>query len=327
MSPTPTIAVLHTDTPPAALHRLHHQAHLRPTTPDQLAGTLPEAEILLVWDFRTDALADAWQHATKLRWIHAASAGVDQLLFPALAHSTVHLTNSRGIFDQPIAEYVLACVLAFAKDIPATVRLQDRTEWRHRETERITGAHATIVGTGPIGRAIARLLRAAGMRVTGIGRRARDNDPDFGPVHHASELVSHSQICDYLVLAAPLTAETTGLVNAETLAALPAHARLINVGRGELINEPDLVAALKNDRLAGAALDVFSTEPLPSDSALWTMPNVLISPHMSGDTTGWCEQLIELFADNLTQWQRHAPLHNVVNKQRGYVTDDPAAPA
>lgn len=317
---TPTVVVLHGGEPPPAMDRIGHVAELRPTTEDGLAAALPGADVMFVWDFRSDAVAEAWHHAGDLRWVHAASAGVDRLLFPALLDSDVALTNSRGVFDGPMAEYVLATVLAFAKDLPTSLRLQDRREWRHRETERIAGKHALVVGTGPIGRAIANQLTAAGLHVQGAGRVARDDDPDFGTVHASRDLAGVLGDQDYVVLAAPLTDQTQGLIDAKALTEFKPTARLINVGRGELVVQPDLVEALEAGRLAGAALDVFDTEPLPDTSPLWEMPHVLISPHMSGDTIGWTGELVELFLENLRDYARGGALRNVVDKQRGYVS-------
>lgn len=314
----PTVVVLHGGTPPPVMDRIEQIASVRYATEPELPAALPGADVLFVWDFRSDAVAESFARADALRWVHAASAGVDRLLFPQMLESAVAVTNSRGVFDQPMAEYVLATVLSFAKDLHTSVRLQDRKQWRHRETERIAGKHALIVGTGPIGRAIATQLSAAGLRVSGAGRVARDDDPDFGTVQASADLALGD--VDYLVLAAPLTEQTHGLIDADALARCKPTARLINVGRGELVVQPDLVEALEAGRLGGAALDVFDTEPLPQDSPLWEMPNVLVSPHMSGDTVGWTEELVQLFRENLRSYAAGGPLRNVVDKQRGYVS-------
>lgn len=273
-----------------------------------LAEALPGAEVLLVWDFLSDAVRDAWPAADALRWVHTASAGVDRLTFPGLLESDVVLTNSRGVFDRPMAEYVLGLVLAMAKDLPGTLAAQARREWQHRETEPIAGRRAVVVGGGPIGRAIAGLLGAVGMDVELVGRREFDGLPRLLPA------------ADWLVLAAPLTDATRGMLDATALALLPPAARVINVGRGALVVEPDLVDALQAGKLAGAALDVFAREPLPADSPLWAHPGVIVSPHMSGDLIGWRQDLVEVFRDNLARYRAGEPLHNVVDKALGYVT-------
>ncbi|TDB76299.1 D-2-hydroxyacid dehydrogenase, partial [Actinomadura sp. KC216] len=251
--------------------------------------------------------------------VHIASAGVERLMFPALIEGDAVVTNSRGIFDEPIAEYVLGLVLAFAKDLHTTVRLQGERRWRHRETEGITGARALVAGTGPIGRAIGRRLSAAGLAVSGLGRTARVADPDLGTVHPMERRDAALAVADYVVLAAPLTPQTRGMIDAAALDRMRPSARLINVGRGALVAEADLVKALRDGRIAGAALDVFEDEPLPQSSPLWAMPNVIVSPHMSGDVVGWRDELVRLFADNLGRHVAGRPLRNVVDKRLGYV--------
>ncbi|RCV54005.1 D-2-hydroxyacid dehydrogenase [Marinitenerispora sediminis] len=332
-----TLVVLHgADLPPGRerFEGVPGVGPVRYATADVLADALPGAHALFVWDLFSEAVTAAWSKADALRWVHAATAGVDNLMFPALVGSDVVVTNSRGVFDEPIAEYVLGAVLAFAKDLPTTLDLQRRRVWRHRETERVGGRHALVVGTGPIGRAIARRLAAVGMSVEGAGRTARRADPDFGTVVAAERLPTGPATAepaadsfaaalgraDYVVLAAPLTDDTRGLADAALLARMRPTARLVNVGRGQLVVERDLVAALRAGRLAGAALDVFETEPLAEDSPLWELPGVLVSPHMSGDVVGWRDELVELFADNLRRFADGRELRNVVDKRRGYVS-------
>ncbi|WP_243712650.1 D-2-hydroxyacid dehydrogenase [Actinomadura sp. 6K520] len=294
-------------------------AHVRYVREAELADALPGADVLFVWDFLSDAVAGAWPRTGGPDWVHIASAGVDRLLFPGLVESGTVVTNSRGVFDEPIAEYVLGLVLTFAKDLHTTVRLQGERRWRHRETERVTGARALVVGTGPIGRAIGRRLSAAGLAVSGAGRTPRDADPDLGVVHPVERLDEALAEADYVVLAAPLTPQTRHMIDAAALGRMRPSARLVNVGRGALVNEADLVAALRAGRIAGAALDVFEDEPLPESSPLWDMPNVLVSPHMSGDVVGWRDELVRLFAANLDRYVGGRPLRNVVDKRLGYV--------
>lgn len=316
----PIVVVLQEDDdPPPGVTQLKQLAEVRFATADRLPAELPGADVLFVYDFRSTAVAGAWPHADALRWVHIASAGVDRLLFDELAASDVVVTNSRGVFDAPIADYVLLLVLSFAKDLPTTLRLQSKRDWRHRETEPVAGAHALVVGTGPIGRAIGRRLRAIGLTVTGLGRTTRENDDDFGRVASMDRLSDALAEADYVVLAAPLTDLTRRMVDAAAFAAMRPTARLINVGRGELVVQSDLVDALRSQRIAGAALDVFEHEPLPPDSPLWDMPNVIISPHMSGDLIGWREELVELFVANLRRYRAGEPLRNIVDKHLGYV--------
>ncbi len=319
MPETPVLTVLHGDSRPPGMQGIEDAAVVRYTREDGLAEALSGADALFVYDFLSKAVPGAWHAADRLRWVHIASAGVDPVLFPGLMDSDVVLTNSRGVFDRPIAEYVLGVLLAFAKDFARSAELQSRKRWLHRESERLNGKRALVVGTGPIGRAIAELLRAVGLHVSGIGRRARAQDPDFGTVHSAGELLKHLPEADFVIAVAPLTEHTKGMFDSSAFAAMRPTARLVNVGRGELVVTSDLVRALRDGVIAGAALDVFETEPLPQDSPLWTMENVLISPHMSGDFVGWRDALVEVFADNFRRWRVDRDLRNVVDKQLGYV--------
>lgn len=294
-------------------------AEVRYVDANGLADALRGADTLFVWDFLSDAVPRAWHGADRLRWLHIAAAGVDPVLFPELRDSEVVLTNSRGVFDRAIAEYVLGLVLAFAKDFARSLELQRDARWQHRETEGIGGKRALVVGTGPIGRSIARMLKAVGMAVSGAGRRARDGDPDFGTVHASAELAQYVGDADYVIAVAPLTEQTKGMFDRGAFAAMKSTARFINVGRGELVVTDDLIDALRAGELAGAALDVFDTEPLPKESSLWSMPGVVVSPHMSGDVSGWKDTLVEVFVDNFERWVAGEPLENVVDKKLGYV--------
>lgn len=297
-------------------------AEVRYASAADLPRALPGTDVLFMWDFLSTALCDAEPYADRLRWIHQAGAGVDRVLVPWVVRSDITVTNSRGVFDRSIAEYVLGLVLSFAKDLPHTLALQHDHRWQHRETEMVDGRSALVVGVGPIGRMIARLLRGVGMAVAGVGRTARAADPDFGTVLPASDLHEALPHADYVIVAAPLTDDTRGMFDAAAFAAMRPTARFVNIGRGEIVVEPDLVAALRSGRLAGAALDVFEHEPLGDDSPLWDMPNVVVSPHMSADFIGWLDALADVFVDNFRRWHAGAPLRNVVDKQLGYVSQE-----
>ena len=285
----------------------------------QLESALSGAEILLGWDFRAAELRDAWRRADRLRWIHWAGAGVDAALFPELVASDVVLTNSQGVFDRAMAEYVLGLVIAFAKRLPETLALQSQRSWKYRLTERLEGRRAFVVGVGSIGREIARLLRAAGLQVTGVGTRAREGDPDFGRIYPVSELAGLLPQAHYVIAVTPLTDATRGLFGAREFRAMKPTARFINVGRGEVVQEAALIDALRQGEIAGAALDVFETEPLPADSPLWSMPQVIISPHMSGDFEEHPQALSDLFIENFRRYREGEPLLNVVDKSLGYI--------
>ncbi len=300
------------------------RAEVRYTDVDGLVAAVEGAEVLLLWDFFSTAVKDVWEHAQDLRWVHVAAAGVDKLLFDDLVDSEVVVTNARGIFDRPIAEFVLAAVLARAKRLHESYDLQRTRTWRHRETDRVEGKNALVVGTGAIGRETARLLSAAGMTVRGAGRTARTGDPDFREIVASAELADHVGWADHVVVAAPLTDQTRGLLDAEVFTAMKHSAHLVNVGRGPLVEEQDLLEALNSGQIAAATLDVFVTEPLPPDSAMWTTPGVVVSPHLSGDARGWLDALALQFVDNATRWLDGGELFNVVDKALGFV---PATPA
>ncbi|MBF6274385.1 hydroxyacid dehydrogenase [Nocardia sp. 852002-20019_SCH5090214] len=319
MNAGPVVTVLHDGVEPDAefMRPVLEQATVRFADGASLADALPGAEALFVYDFRSTALPGAWDRADRMRWVHVGGTGVDAVMFDTLIDSDVQVTNTRGLFDEPIAEYVLAQVLAFAKDLPESLRLQQRHQWRHRESERVAGAAVLVVGTGSIGRAIARLLRAAGMRVRGLGRTARIGDPDFGTV--ATDLHAELPGADYVVCVTPLTPQTRHMFDASAFAAMKPHARFINVGRGESVVTDDLVAALRGGVLAGAALDVVDPEPLPAGHPLWDLPNVVVTPHNSGDFIGWRAEIVAAFTENFERWASGQPLHNVVDKKLGYV--------
>ncbi len=286
---------------------------------EALAETLPGAEILLGWNFSKANLRGVWRHVDRLRWIHWTGAGVDAVLFPELVESDVILTNSRGIFDRAMAEYVLGLILSFAKRFPETTRHQEQRRWQHRLGELVVGSRALIVGVGSIGREIARLLTSAGLRVEGVGRRARASDDDFVVVHAREDLNAVLPGADYVVIVVPLTDETRGLFGAAQLGAMKPTARLINVARGAVLDESALVEALRRGQIAGAALDVTAIEPLPGNSPLWSMPEVIISPHMSGDYVGYQDVVVSAFIDNFQRFRAGQSLLNVVDKASGFV--------
>ena len=314
------------DTPaPVNLEALHELAEVTITDADGLGEALPGAQVLFVWDFFSEALRAHWGAADALEWVHVAAAGVDRLPFEQIASSNVVVTNSAGVFDRPIAEFVLAGILAHTKQLLRSRDLQREHTWQHRELTRTTGQTALIVGTGGIGRETARLLRAVGLQVRGVGRVARGNDADFGTVVASDHLAASVGWADHVVVVAPLTAQTRGMVDATVLAAMRPSAHLVNVGRGALVNQTALVNALRERRIAGATLDVFATEPLPADDELWRLDNVAISAHMCGDVIGWRDELAELFEANLRRFVTDEPPVNQVNLAKGYVSMSPPA--
>ncbi|MGW5613836.1 D-2-hydroxyacid dehydrogenase [Streptomyces sp. NPDC003877] len=311
--PTPTLLVLDAE-PLPRLGRLTGRARIEHTDAAGLAEHLPRADALLVWDFTSRAVRDAWPgEGPRPRWVHTASAGVDHLMCPELAASDTVVTNARGVFDQPIAEYVAALVLAMAKDLPRTLELQRERTWRHRESRKVAGSRAVVVGSGPIGRAITGTLKALGVTTALVGRAARAG------VHGPEDLDRLLSRADWVIAAAPLTDRTRGMFDARRFGVMQPSARFVNIGRGGLVVEDALAEALDKRWIAGAALDVFETEPLPRDSPLWRAPGLIVSPHMSGDIAGWRDELGAQFVELYELWAAGAPLRNVVDKQRGYV--------
>ncbi|CAL9295934.1 Glyoxylate_hydroxypyruvate reductase B [Streptomyces sp. SudanB148_2056] len=310
---TPTLLVLDAE-PLPRLGRLAGRVRIEHADESTLAERLPHADVLLVWDFTSHAVRRAWPgEGPRPRWVHTASAGVDHLLCPELAASDTVVTNARGVFDGPIAEYVAGLVLAFAKDLPRTLRLQRERTWLHRETRRVAGTRACVVGSGPIGRAVAGTLEALGVRTALVGRAAREG------VHGPEDLDRLLARADWVVAAAPLTEETRGMFDARRFGLMQPSAYFVNVGRGELVVEDALVRAVRDRWIAGAALDVFAAEPLADDSPLWELEGVVVSPHMSGDTVGWRDELAAQFVELYELWEAGGPLGNVVDKRRGYV--------
>ena len=285
----------------------------------QLRDALHGSEILVIWNRNSGPLAELWDVADQLRWLHWSNVGVDSLLFPKLVQSDVVLTNARGVYDEAIAEYVLGLIFLFAKRFPESIDYQSRHEWRQRVTARVRGQTVAIIGVGSIGNRIARHCTAAGLNVFGIGTRARTHDRAFDVVYAHEELDQKLQLADYVVIAAPLTKQTHRMISTAQFENMRSSASLINVGRGAVIDESALLKALSGGKLAGAALDVFETEPLPVESPIWSNDRIIVSPHMSCDLEDTQDRLAQVFLENFDRYLEGRPLHNVVNKAAGYV--------
>ncbi|WP_432510835.1 D-2-hydroxyacid dehydrogenase [Kineococcus sp. SYSU DK001] len=306
---------------PAPLRDLATVRVVGPTDPG-LPAALAGADGLVVWDGVHDGLPDAWAAAAprRLRWVHTSSAGPDRLLFPALAAHPSTLTCSRGVLDDDIAEYVLACVLGFLKDLPTTVRLQDRHRWQHRVTRSLAGRRVLVVGAGSIGTRVARVFSALGTRVDGVVRTARPATAPFGALHGPQDLAAVVGDHDVVVVTAPLSAATRGLVGADVVAAMRPGTIVVNVGRGPVVDEDALRRALTGGHLAGVALDVWEREPLPVDSPWWDTPGALVSPHLAGDAEGFTQRLEDLLREQVRRFTTGEGLLHVVDKQHGYAT-------
>lgn len=318
MSSRPVIALLEDAVPAHGLEEVARDADLLVTRADGFAEAVRDADALLMWDFFSDTASRVLAAGVppRLRWIHVAASGVDGILSPAVVDADVQVTNAAGVFERPIAEYVLACVVAHAKHLARSAYRQQRREWLQRETVGFTDLRVVVLGAGAIGREVGRLLGAIGMNVALVGRAARDTSD--GPVRAASELEDLLADADVFVVALPLTAQTRGLVDEDVLRALPSSSLFVNVGRGLTVDEPALVSALREGRMAAAALDAFAVEPLPRDSPLWSDPRVFVSPHSSSRTRGWRDQLAAQFVEQFRLWHAGRPLTATIDKRRGY---------
>jgi phosphoglycerate dehydrogenase-like enzyme len=262
----------------------------------------------------TQRFYDALAASPALRWVHIHSAGADRPIFQQLRARGVQVTTSSGANALVVAHTALAGVLALARRLPQLWDAQRAHRWASLAggalPRDLQGQHAVIVGWGPIAQNLARILQAMGLRVTVV--RQRDEPAGQGcATVTAARWHAVLPAADWLLLACPLTPQTRGMVDAKALALLPPQAQLVNVARGEIVDEPALVEALRAGRLAGAFLDVFAHEPLPEDSPLWDLPNVIATPHSAGMSDGNAARVRELFLDNLRRFVAGAPLHNL----------------
>ncbi|HKM90319.1 MAG TPA: D-2-hydroxyacid dehydrogenase [Candidatus Acidoferrales bacterium] len=287
----------------------------------RLMEELPDTNIFVGWSLRPQQFAAA----RKLEWLHSTAAGVAQLMHPGLRASGIAVTNASGVHAVPIGEHVLGLLLALARRFPSAFRHQAARHWGQQDIwnesvrpRELRGATILVVGLGAIGREVARLARGLGMRVTAVTRSGQDAAGVTDRVVPASALDALLPEADFVVLAAPETPETHQLMNARRFSRMKRGAYLVNVARGSLVEEPALVAALREQRIAGAALDVAGEEPLPESSPLWTVENCFLTPHLSGASDSMWERQAELLCDNLDRWFSGRELRNRVNLSRGY---------
>ena len=279
----------------------------------------PSPDAILVCSQGRALLEPVWIMAEGVRWVHSRWAGIEGLLFPALVESGAIVTNGRGSFSDSLAEWAMAAVLFFAKDLRRLVRSQAEGRWEPFDPEEVAGRTLGIVGYGDIGHAAARRARAFEMKVIGLRRRPQPEPDELAdevwPLERRLELM---QRADYVLVATPLTPETKALVGAAEIAAMKPTGVLINVGRGPCVDEAALVGALEAGRIRGAALDVFEKEPLPQGHPLYRLDNVLLSPHCADHVPGWLEDAMRLFLENVERFRSGRPLLNVVDKRAGY---------
>jgi phosphoglycerate dehydrogenase-like enzyme len=295
---------------------------LHATTEERALELIPAAEVAFMAELRPAHLTAAG----RLRWIHSPAAGVGGMLFPAMVKAPVIMTNSRGISADAIAEHVLAVTLAMFRKLPLAFRSQALRHWAQDTVlappalRSLAGSCVLVVGLGSIGAATARRMAALGARVIAtrrnVSRPAPEGVAHVAPPERLRDLLPEA---DVVVIAAPQTHDTRGLIGAPELDGMRRDALLVNVSRGKLVDEAALAAALTGGRtLGGAALDVFEHEPLSPDSPLWTLPNVLITPHMAGFRPDHWDAVTDLFAGNVRRFSSGQPLLNVVNKEAGY---------
>ena len=289
-------------------------------TADELGPALAEARVLYIWTGSRPEVKRILENAPKLEWIQSRSAGLDSLLFPELVEHAVVLTNGSGTFSQSLGEFVITGALYWAKDLPRMLRSKAARRWDVFEVFELSTQTMGIVGHGDIGRAIARRAKAFGMRVLALRRdpAPRAGDEDVDRVYATEDFHEMLPECDYVVAAAPLTPATRHLLSTAEFQRMKSGAIVMNVGRGPVIDEAALADALRSGRIRGAALDVFEVEPLPSDSPLWDLDNVLISAHTADHTKTWLNDAVVFFLEQFARWKNGEPLKNVVDKGAGY---------
>jgi phosphoglycerate dehydrogenase-like enzyme len=317
---THTILVLADPTEPqlAMLDALPKETNLAVgNSPAAFERTAADADVIFNWSCGRDLLRTVFATTPRVRWVHSRAAGLDNLLFPELVESPVPLTNGSGVFSQSLGEFALAAILYFAKDFRRMIRNQMAGRWEQFDVHEIAGQTVGIVGYGDIGRAVATRVRSMGMRVLALKRHG-SVDPLVDRIYSPAERCEMIALCDYVVVAAPLTAETRGMIGEAEFAAMKAGGVMINVGRGPVIDEPAMLKALTEGRIKGAGLDVFTHEPLPDGHPFYKMENVLLSPHCADHTMDWLEQAMRFFIENFERYAKGEPLRNVVDKKLGY---------
>lgn len=295
-------------------------------------GPIDDVEAMLRGRLPAETFDRILYRAPSLRWVHSATAGVERVLTPASRSRGLVITNARGVFSRPIAEYVMLMILAVSRRLPQLMELQAERTWQPLEARELRDVTVGIVGLGSIGRGVGALATAFGCRVIATRRRPEagshapdgaGDEPYLGsamldrvlPPERLPELLAES---DFVVLAAPLTPDTQGLIADAAIALMKPGAWVINVARGELIDERALARALRDGRIGGAVLDTFREEPLPPTSTLYDLPNVILTPHTSWSSTRVLDRSVDLFCENLRRYAAGRPLVNVVDPDAGY---------
>ena len=288
---------------------------------DRLNEELPDTDIFVGASLRPDQFA----YAKKLKWIHSTAAGVNQLMYPELKNSGVLITNPSGLFSPGMAEHVIGMMVLLARNFMDSVRYQDKHIWAQNEVSSIpgeitelSGETMLIVGYGSIGREVAKRARCFDMKIWGMTRSGKGDESLVDKILPISELDTALPQADWVVLAAPDTPETHNLFNADRFARMKPGARLINMGRGTIIDEPAFVNALNTGQIRGAAIDVATIEPVPPDSPLWKAKNLFITPHTAGISDRLWQRETEILMDELERWFSNREMFNVVDVNAGY---------
>lgn len=290
-------------------------------TTEAFERAAPDANIIFNWSLSGALLREVFVMCPRAQWVHVRSAGLDGVLFPELVASPVPLTNGTGVFSAPLGEFALAAILYFAKDLRRMIRSQSDGKWEQFDITEISGQTVGIVGYGDIGRAVATRVRAMGMQVLAVKRHGPplyNVDPLVSQIYSPDRRIEMISRCDYIVVSAPLTQETRGMIGEPEFAAMKPEAVIINLGRGPVINEQAMIRALAEKRIKGAGLDVFDHEPLPAGHPFYGLENVLLSPHCADHTPDWLERAMQFFVDQFERFRKHEPLLNIVDKKLGY---------
>ena len=283
-------------------------------------GPLDDVEVLLHGFMGREALERLVAHAPRLRWIHSASAGVERVISVGRARPGLVITNARGVFSRPIAEYVVMMVLGVSRRLPELLELQRERTWQPLEGREMRDVTVGVVGLGSIGRAVGELAAGVGCRVLATRRNpgAEEAPPGVEVVGGPGSLPVLLAASDFVVLALPLTAETDGIIGPNELAAMRPGSWLVNIARGRLVDENALLRAVREGRIGGAVLDAFREEPLPATSPLYDEPNVIVTPHTSWSSGRVLDRTLDLFCENLRRFGRGEPLANRVDADAGY---------
>jgi len=297
------------------LTRINPEIEIITTTLEEAEQHIADTDILVAWGFMH--IEKLYAQAKQLKWIHALSAGVEELNIPPLLDSSIILTNSKGIHGIPVSEHVFAMLLSFTRGLQQFEQNQQAKLWKRAYTDELYEKTLAIIGLGSIGREIAKKAKAFSMNVVAT-KRENTAEIFVDRLYNPAELKDMLTVADYVIVALPLVPETENYITREHFSVMKKTAYFINIARGGVVVEGDLIAALQEEQIKGAGLDVFATEPLPATSPLWDLPNVIITPHVAAMSPYYLDRAIKLLADNLSRFLEKTAMHNVIDKYKGY---------